>query len=900
MHAVHLADLQPWEAWVDGHRARLARAHRAGCRSWVEACLRSDNLAGALAAAQEWVRPDPLEDEAQHRLIELLAETGDRTGALRQYETYQWLLQADGLMPLDGTVALYRSLHDTGRSEGSLTGSDVGKSKDSRNEIHHGAIPQETPVLVGARRNAPTRVAELADDETAEVSAAPSQRRRFPLLSHTREASAALARRERRLRVAVLAAAAIVLLTAAAIWLAPDRSREDEPMQVAVFPFSYSGSESYSYYGQAMMELLSRALDDAAALRTLSPRIIDASLGKETARPLLDIVPQLAGRLGATHHLSGSVVEAGGRVHVTARLAQVGPSHVDPVEVAEVGAADSVFSIVDRLTARILVEMEGPDARPLVRAAAATTDSLAALAAFLEGERLFRGMNGRYGRGPAYAAYQRAVEIDSTFALAWYRYSQLAYFSGEALSRVVDFAEAAMRHSTGVPWRERRLIEGHGAFAHGSAAEGERIYDELLRTYPRDPDALFGLALLLGDYGWMLGNDHSRKLPHAERILVYEPDNFMALWMVAWAEAANRNWTRMDSALRVTWGGELPGSFLATSAFSVGDRDARRQVMATFGNRPPNVIHNAARWVNWFAQNPADARQFARLLTRDEADPQLKALGYLRLAEFELALGRWRAGRAAFSELRTINAAWALGDEIYWSLAAHAQASTAELEGWRASLERWAPETIGPMTPRFRGGGLEVNITRHDGLYLPIKHYLLAMVNLRLGNPNEALRLAGRLEQLQPEPRTGTMLRDLAQSVRAHSLVSGGQPEAALRVLEQFPRQVPFTRRTGWVSTLPHDRLLRAELLKQLHRLDEAEGWYRATAYYPESVLAGPAHLGRAEIYERQGRREEAAEQYRILLDLWRDADPQFRPMIDTAQSRLQRLPKAVVPPPKR
>lgn len=107
LEGTHLLDLKPWENWVDARRATLARAFRKACRDWVDGCRAAGDHAGAIEAAQHWVLPDPSDDEAQHKLVEVLAEAGRRTDAIRQYETYARLLGADGLEPLDETKALY-------------------------------------------------------------------------------------------------------------------------------------------------------------------------------------------------------------------------------------------------------------------------------------------------------------------------------------------------------------------------------------------------------------------------------------------------------------------------------------------------------------------------------------------------------------------------------------------------------------------------------------------------------------------------------------------------------------------------------------------------------------------------------------------------------------------------
>src|SRR5262245_44692192 len=64
----------------------------------------------ALTIAWQWVELESLEDEAQHRLIELLAATGERAEGLRQAESYEKLLREDGLEPLDETKKLLERL----------------------------------------------------------------------------------------------------------------------------------------------------------------------------------------------------------------------------------------------------------------------------------------------------------------------------------------------------------------------------------------------------------------------------------------------------------------------------------------------------------------------------------------------------------------------------------------------------------------------------------------------------------------------------------------------------------------------------------------------------------------------------------------------------------------------
>ncbi|MEJ2678168.1 MAG: BTAD domain-containing putative transcriptional regulator [Gemmatimonadota bacterium] len=101
------ATTRAFEGWVDQWSARLRRLHRRASREAIEERLGAEDLAGAVQLARRWTDTDPLDDEAQHRLIELLALHGDRSEALRQYERYERLVREElELEPLDETKEL--------------------------------------------------------------------------------------------------------------------------------------------------------------------------------------------------------------------------------------------------------------------------------------------------------------------------------------------------------------------------------------------------------------------------------------------------------------------------------------------------------------------------------------------------------------------------------------------------------------------------------------------------------------------------------------------------------------------------------------------------------------------------------------------------------------------------
>jgi DNA-binding SARP family transcriptional activator len=118
LEGVYLWRTREWEQWVDVQRARLGRLHRRARRMQLEELDATGGVEHALAAARSWAELEPLDDEAQHRVIELLVRTGQRTEALRHYDVYaQRLLEELEVEPLDETKELIELLR-AGTSHG--------------------------------------------------------------------------------------------------------------------------------------------------------------------------------------------------------------------------------------------------------------------------------------------------------------------------------------------------------------------------------------------------------------------------------------------------------------------------------------------------------------------------------------------------------------------------------------------------------------------------------------------------------------------------------------------------------------------------------------------------------------------------------------------------------------
>lgn len=105
------SDSAPFQEWSEGVRARMVRLARSAWRGAFESPAIISNVEEGIRLARAWVHHDPLEDEAQHTLLEQLARAGRRAEVLDAYDRYARLLEDElELEPLDHTKALVEAV----------------------------------------------------------------------------------------------------------------------------------------------------------------------------------------------------------------------------------------------------------------------------------------------------------------------------------------------------------------------------------------------------------------------------------------------------------------------------------------------------------------------------------------------------------------------------------------------------------------------------------------------------------------------------------------------------------------------------------------------------------------------------------------------------------------------
>lgn len=217
-----------------------------------------------------------------------------------------------------------------------------------------------------------------------------------------------------------LAIAAVVVGAAVVVAYARFRPRaaaaDESARSVAVLPFvNMSGDSASEYFSDGITEEILDALSNVPGLRVPARTSSFAFKGKSGD------VEEIGRQLHVTHLLEGSVQRAGDRVRITAQLVDARSgfhqwSHVYTLQVTDVFAAEDEISrdIARQLQLRL---DRG------VRLARGGTDNPQAHDLYLRGRRLIFSPPGREGWKAnlleSITTFQRALEIDSTYALAW-------------------------------------------------------------------------------------------------------------------------------------------------------------------------------------------------------------------------------------------------------------------------------------------------------------------------------------------------------------------------------------------------------------------------------------------------------------------------------------------------
>jgi tetratricopeptide (TPR) repeat protein len=309
----------------------------------------------------------------------------------------------------------------------------------------------------------------------------------------------------------------------------------------------------------------------------------------------------------------------------------------------------------------------------------------------------------------------------------------------------------------------------------------------------------------------------------------------------------------IERILRVSPQGDQALAMRALRAFSGEDRTAMTRVVEDLQQARAITVAIAFSDVALYAGNLAGAELLARSFIQVARSPELRALCHILLAHLAMAAESPAQARQELLKAEALDRTWGLEMRAHFAASSFVPQSERELREVHGALERWDVSALAPSNFLI--------FAMHNDLHPALRTCLLGLLDVRLGDlASAAVRLAD-LGALPPDP-TG-LTRSLDVELRATIARADGRPEEALALLELPSPDLWFqlTVASPFFS-LAAQRFLRAELLHELGRTEEAAGWYASIAERSpyELIYAPPARRRLAEIRAAGGQSGNSSE----------------------------------------
>jgi eukaryotic-like serine/threonine-protein kinase len=665
-------------------------------------------------------------------------------------------------------------------------------------------------------------------------------------------------RGRRAIGAAVLAAA----LAIGGTWLATrhsTRALAPGAESIAIVPFTTSGP-GVDLLGEGMVDLLSTNLQGVGGIRTLDPRVVLRRWSSHKTGGLNEVLA-LGRELGAGSVVTGTAVSAGSRVRLSAEMYSVPGDRLARAQVD--GPLDSVLPLVDRLSAALLRDVwRSREPIPSLQLASVTTDSIEALRAYLQGEQYYR----RAVFDSALVSYTRAVEVDSTFALAHVRRAlAIGWLEGYGSPASLEASATGFRFALRLPVRDRRLLDGYHAFELGKP----RAIDSLrafLREYPDDLTGwyLLGESLyhlnsfaphrvdtILAPFDRVLKSDSSLAPAYIHPIelalLGGDSVRFSRYWSAYRPRAELRIRRGIETAAEVAWKSRPGDSLLRAEVASPNLMLLLLAFESTYG-REGATSDSVLTHLNWLVR-PAQSVQGLR--------------GLAVAAEVEALVGLGRLDEAS----RRVDSIGPLSPD-----------ATTNVMLW--------PLALGTVRAGYLGGRLDSLLrTVPPG---PRREYAEAIRELARGRVSLARRWITAGLAMPDTPVGFAHTRGLLAAAAGWASLIEGDTLAGIRQLRAGIDEAAAPKADDDTAFLRFQLAL--ALSSRAETRSEGILWLELAFHHRQFFVVPLTYLALGRAWEAAGEPDSAAHAYGRFVRLWDKADPPLQGLVREARDALARL----------
>jgi serine/threonine protein kinase/tetratricopeptide (TPR) repeat protein len=514
-----------------------------------------------------------------------------------------------------------------------------------------------------------------------------------------------------------------------------------------------------------------------------------------------------------------------------------------------------------------------------------TTNSMDAYGEFLKGRDFYE----KYYYEEARQAFQKAVDRDPGFASA---HLYLAYALGglRNVTRQNESYEKAKALSGKASEKERLYIEASYAGAVEKDPEKRfRILQELTAKFPKEKGAWVNLA------HYYRGK---KMLPEAigglEKALALDPEYGRALELFAYVHMDRGDMGKATEYLKrysaVYPGDADPYAVMGGLYFHAGRLD---EAISSYGEALKiKPDYGAGEWIAYIRAVKGEYPEALR--TIDDFIKRAPGVGLRMRGIWWGAFYNHVAGRrnSAMNEADRAIEGWKSINDYGVTVVKMVEAwfcyDRGEYEKGRRLMQEYFDFNKSNDPPALR-----INTILQE-------HYL-ALLDLKQGRIESAkqrLDKAALLATQARNDRPGWAIqgRQLAKIVEAEILLAEGKTGEAISAMEKdFVQAVPGMNPP---ELLQHNMPLEQDVLARAYR--KAGNLDKAIEVYRKLLTFDPAgqdrriripiyHYRLGRLYEEKGLKDQAAEQYRVFLELWKNADPDLPEPAD-AKRRLAGL----------
>ena len=663
-----------------------------------------------------------------------------------------------------------------------------------------------------------------------------------------------------------LVAAAVIALLVLKPWqidIRPTQEAVATENRLAIMNFdNLAQPQDPQRLGEITTGLLIADLSESRYMQVVSSQrlydLLQLMKNEERSSSGEEISALLAEKAQARWMLTGSILQEKPQLVLTVQLIEIASGNVLASEKVTDNEGEGIFSLIDKLSIQVRNDLTLPIAardevdRPV---ADLTTHSPLAYRYYLEGVVNYQ----RYYNAEAATSFRKALEQDSTLAMAYYYLSLID--DNTMIDRAVQYIDRARRH-------EQHYIRSQVAFQSGDIESAIRELQQVLESNPDDKEACFRIGIA---YSMQLKFETA--IHYYQRAIEIDP-----LYKTVYNQMAYT----YDWMLNFEKAIESIDMYISLAPEEANPYDSRGDIYTRNGKLKPAI------------------ESYRKAL---EVKPDFWTSLY-KLGKNNLLLGEYAVADSCFRKLSTCS-------DRSWRSRGLAALAYIPLRQGRFG-----------QAVKVLDNGLAAIRTDPNGRENPLLHYLKAIAieeqgNLKaaLKNIEESIRINRRLSPDNMVYNQHLLARLSAQTgdiAKAEGIIENlrknigtandtlryayaaasietikSNREYALSLFEKAAEDsvIPYTPANCLLAQAYMDAARWADAVNELKKLER--DFTETNLYYGSWVVR--AHYYRGVANENLGQVDSAAAEYRVFLDLWRNADSGIAE-IDDARQRLARL----------